>query len=287
MAAMVWCLCCGGVAEADEPPGVSSKFRSVVVEGGKTVGEIVCMGCSVEVRGVVTGDVLTFGGNITVRGGVKGDIVAIGGCVQLMEKSVVEGDAAAIGGYVESVPGVKPAGDSDSFPFIHLPGQRSFHFAGLFTYLAANVLGVLLAVLIVRRRRVANIAAALKSHVWQALGLGIAGLLIWQLIVIVSGRTHGWVALLVSLEILILAAICLPGYAGASNALGTVCFRNRGWIFPLLAGTVAISAIQLIPVAGFFLMLTTLALSLGSVILSGIGGNPTWFGSLFRRSNRS
>ena len=242
------------------------------------VGDVICVACTVEVRGNAQGDVIAYGGDVVVQGHVKGDIIVIGGSVQLQEKSAADGDAIAIGGYVESRAGIKPAGDSDSFPYFHLPGQRSLRGAGALTFLAANCIGVLLTALIIRRRRSSNLSASLMRSPVKVLALGVAGLVIWLSIVFLSSKAHSWVALLVVAEAAVLAAVCLPGYAGASLAVGTALFGERGWIAPIVAGVIAIAAMQLIPLVGFFLMLLLLSISLGSAVLSGIGTDPSWLG---------
>ncbi len=261
---------------------ISRAFRGVLLPPGEIADEITCTACSVDVRGEVLGDVVTFGGDVAVEGKVKGDVIVVGGSIRLLGNSVVEGDALAIGGYVESFAGSKPDGDSDSFPFIHLPGQRSFHGVGVTTFVAINIVFVLGTALVIRRRRVRNLSASLRSHPWQTLALGSGALLVWQLLVIFSGKSHRWVALLVSLETLLMGATFLPGYAGASAFVGERILGSRGWVRFLVTGALAISLVQMIPVGGFFAMLILLAFGIGCAVLSGLGSDPVWLHACFR-----
>ncbi len=75
--------------------------RDIHVAPGEKVGDLVCVGCSIYVRGETSGDTVAVGGSITLEGAsVAGDSVAVLGSVRLMGDSHVGGDAVAVIGSV-------------------------------------------------------------------------------------------------------------------------------------------------------------------------------------------
>ncbi len=70
---------------------------SINISEDESVGDVVCIGCSIRMAGT-SGDVVAIGGRIEVEGHAKGDIVAIGGGVRLGENAQVGGDVVTIGG---------------------------------------------------------------------------------------------------------------------------------------------------------------------------------------------
>ncbi len=71
--------------------------QSIVVEEGESAGDLVCIGCSIQMDGTC-GDVVAIGGSITVNGSVNGDVAAIGGAIHLDENATISGDVATVGG---------------------------------------------------------------------------------------------------------------------------------------------------------------------------------------------
>ena len=94
---------------ADESKDGTHYLRDVVVEKGKTVERLVCVLCSVFVRGEVKGDVVTVWGNIEIESKLQGDAVAAGG------KIVIRGEVAAEGEGAEPLVAARP-------PHRHGPG---------------------------------------------------------------------------------------------------------------------------------------------------------------------
>jgi hypothetical protein len=231
----------------------------------------------------VSGDVVAIGGNIVVEGTANGDLVAIGGDIRLLGQSIVEGDAIAIGGTVGASPGAKATGETDSIPYVHLPDQRSVHVVGGFVFLACNLTIILMTALILRRRRTFNISESLKSRPWQVSIAGLMLLLVWGLLIILVANARGWAALLLGLAVLLPAVPLLAGVVGASAAVGSMLFPTRGWVFGVSAGALFVTVIEIIPLAGFILMMIILILCEGCGLISGFGSDPAWLGACFPR----
>ncbi len=103
-----------GSGPADDRVSIS---RPIVVEEAEGVGEAVCFGCSIEVRGVVTRDAVSFGGSVRLAPGARvgGDAVAFGGSIALDERSRLGGDGVAFGGHVKVAKDARVAGDAVAF----------------------------------------------------------------------------------------------------------------------------------------------------------------------------
>ncbi|GMV15957.1 MAG: hypothetical protein AMXMBFR56_41810 [Polyangiaceae bacterium] len=73
---------------------------STRVEAGEVVHDLVVMGGSAEVHGVVTGDVSVMGGSVVVKKGarVKGDVSVVGGSFDAEDGAEVEGKVDVVGG---------------------------------------------------------------------------------------------------------------------------------------------------------------------------------------------
>jgi len=75
--------------------------RDIYVEPGDRPGDLVCLACSIHVRGQTTGDAVAVAGSIDLESGkIAGDAVAIGGRLRLQGASRVGGDAVSIIGGV-------------------------------------------------------------------------------------------------------------------------------------------------------------------------------------------
>ncbi len=254
-----------------EAPSISSHFRRVVVDSGQTVGEVACTGCSIEIRGAAQGDVITFGGDILLTGSAGGDVIALGGSVHLLPRAVVGGDAVAIAGSVEKDAESRISGDVDSIPYLHLPGQRGFQSKGVFTFLAVNLALVILTALLLRSERAWKISAVLSECPLRTFATGLAALLAGSLLIILPGLAHSWALVLTGVAALAMLVLFLPGYAGVNLAVGSFLTRRRSWIAALLAGVLLTTGLQLIPVAGFFVMIIVLVSALGCSLLSRLG----------------
>src|SRR5215471_4901316 len=83
---------------------------SISVNEDEEVGNLVCIGCSVHVKGTC-GDVVAIGGGVFIEGTVRGDVVAIGGGAKLTDTAHVNGDLVTIGGGLSRDQGATVGGD--------------------------------------------------------------------------------------------------------------------------------------------------------------------------------
>ena len=72
---------------------------NIYVGEDESVGDVVCIFCSVRMQGR-SGDVVAILGSIRIDGEASGDVVAMGGATRLSENAKVAGDVVAIGGGV-------------------------------------------------------------------------------------------------------------------------------------------------------------------------------------------
>lgn len=110
--------------------------RDLVVEQAEKVGDVVCVACSIHVRGQAAGDAVAVGGTIILEQGaqVRGDVTAVLGNVRLERGTEVAGDVVAVAGTVRRDSQSLVAGDVTSlggagwmllfllFPLIFLGG---------------------------------------------------------------------------------------------------------------------------------------------------------------------
>jgi len=90
--------------------------RPIVVQAGEKAGDVVCVACSIRVRGQAAGDVVAVAGSIALESGaqVGGDSVAVGGSIRLEGDARVAGDAVAVAGWVHRDPEAVIRGDVTS-----------------------------------------------------------------------------------------------------------------------------------------------------------------------------
>jgi hypothetical protein len=87
--------------------------NSITVQQDESVGDVVCIGCSIHMAGSC-GDIVTVGGSIDVDGDVNGDAVVVFGSMRLNEDASVAGNAVAIGGRVLRHPNATVKGEVSS-----------------------------------------------------------------------------------------------------------------------------------------------------------------------------
>ncbi len=90
--------------------------RDIVVQTGEKTGDVVCIACSIRVRGQTAGDVVAIAGNVTLEQGaqVAGDTTAILGTLRLDQGAAIAGSVTAVGGVVHRDPSAAIAGDVTS-----------------------------------------------------------------------------------------------------------------------------------------------------------------------------
>ncbi len=270
-------------APCAEPPEVSRILRRITVEEGQTVSEVQGYFSPVVVRGKVTGDVISIGADITVAGTIDGDAIAVGGGVVLLPQGKVGGDLTSLGGPVRAEGAGRTEADTDSLPYLPLPGQRRPHLTGTLTFISANIVLLLFAALVFRRRRTANLGSAVAGHPWVVVSVGV----LFLVVVFFLCEAAGAFKRLELVWLLIVTAItgftCLAGYLGLSSAIGRLAAARQGWLPGALIGGFLLNALLLVPVAGFALLLAAGVISAGAPIASGFGKSPDWLPSILRR----
>ncbi|MGA8493343.1 MAG: hypothetical protein WB711_23180 [Terriglobales bacterium] len=90
--------------------------HDIFVEPGENSGDLVCVNCSIFVRGQTAGDVVAVHGNVVIEQGsqVAGDVTVVLGDLRLQNAAQVAGDAVAFGGTVRREPQASVAGDVTS-----------------------------------------------------------------------------------------------------------------------------------------------------------------------------
>lgn len=90
--------------------------RDIVVQANEKTGDLVCVACSIRVRGQTAGDVVAVAGSIAIESGaqVAGDTVAVAGSIRLDRGAQVAGDITAVAGAVRRDPQAVIAGDITS-----------------------------------------------------------------------------------------------------------------------------------------------------------------------------
>ncbi len=86
--------------------------HNISVEPGQKSGDLVCVSCSIFVRGEVAGDVVAVHGNVVIEAGgqVAGSITTVLGDVRIQGSTQVAGDIAVVGGALRRDPQATVAG---------------------------------------------------------------------------------------------------------------------------------------------------------------------------------
>jgi hypothetical protein len=130
--------------------------HNISVEPGQKAGDLVCVGCSIFVRGEVTGDVVTVHGSVVIEPGaqVAGSVTTVLGDVRMQGAAQIAGDITVVGGALRRDPQATVAGS--------ITDLEGTGWALLAVLLPLAVLGGLIALivwLVSRTRRPAAIAA--------------------------------------------------------------------------------------------------------------------------------
>ncbi len=90
----------------------------VTIAEGDTVGDVVCIFCSVHVHGDITGDAVAILGSLAVDSGhkINGDVVVIGGDLSLAEGAEIGGDVSVIAGDANLAQGAAIHGSQTVLP---------------------------------------------------------------------------------------------------------------------------------------------------------------------------
>jgi len=282
-ATAIFCLIWpAATTSGQDAPELTKYFRSIRVEAGQTTSDAMCFMCPIYARGKIDGDALTLGGDIIVEGEITGDALVLGGKLVLLGNSKIDGDAVAIGGEVQKEAGASLAGESDSIPYFHFPGQRSFHPLGVLTFFVANMLFLVLLGYVIPRRRSANLAAAIHSHPVSTAVAGILFACLFVFLVIFAKmptRSGTWISVLITFAALFLLVY---GYLGVALLAGKV-MGGSSRLITLLTGAALVTMALLIPLVGMATLAAILVLAPGCVLVSGLGRDSAWLVHGLRR----
>jgi hypothetical protein len=251
--------------------------RDVTIEPRQTSGDIVCLGCSINVYGTVDGDVVALGGHLRVDGEVRGDVATFGTSVDVGNTGVIEKDASILGGSLNRAPGAQIHGELSQSPARGLFGT-AFVSMFLLTFVGGGVLNVLLALLcwaVAGRSRVEIVAATIRQRgglsFLAGLGVVVAAVIV---ITLIFSRMHpigGWLDFALVLALLTASIL---GYTGLSYWIGQR-LQQHG-VGGVVIGAIVISFLQAIPALGGVAFFAFFMMAFGSSVLSGYGTAVNW-----------
>ncbi|HYA24417.1 MAG TPA: hypothetical protein VEF05_09670 [Terriglobales bacterium] len=105
-----------GSASAEHSADRVQIGRDVVVPSGEKAGDVVCVACSIRVRGQASGDVVAVAGSVTLESGaqVGQGVTVVLGNARLQNTTQVTGDVVVVGGTLWRDPQAMIAGSVTS-----------------------------------------------------------------------------------------------------------------------------------------------------------------------------
>ena len=276
-AVLILLLCASGAsasAQTKPNPRLKDRFRilrNITIEYGETVSDVQCFACSVVVRGHVAGDIITMGGGIVVEGVVDGDALAAGGGIESRTQGKLYGNAIAVGGYAQASDGGAIGGKSLAIPYVIIPGQLSPTALGSLALAAFNVLFVGIAFAILGTRRVTNTANAIRYRsglVMISAILSLAVLYALNALCVNLGRAEDAAEIVLGA---LLMGIASAGATGLGSAVARIAFPETKGIVTVLAGILALTLLELVPLFGIVVFVAGGLVSLGAAVASGFG----------------
>ena len=289
-----------------KPRDINITIGDEVYGNGK---DIVRFGENIEVAegDTIEGDVVAIGGTITVDGVVSGDCVSIGGSINMGPTGVIEGDGVSVGGCINKEPGSVLEGDEvctgGNIPqwLFHggwpMHGMTGIKFAGLVVSVGKALIVLFLAWLIVliSRDRVVVTCDKAKSSMLASFGVGLLIMILAPIAMVLLCITLIGIPVAILLPFALLVA-GLFGYTAVGLALGQKLSRDgaraEGVVKATLLGVLLIEAIPIvgkaiglpggilwglsIPVriVGYAIMVCALLIGLGATVLSKFGQAP-------------
>lgn len=278
--------------------GSQTGFGSnVYVAEDEVVDDVVVLGGTVTVDGLVDGDAVVVGGRMEINGEVDNDAVVIGGSMHLGPESRVGGDVSAVGGSIHREPGARIGGSIEQVErgWGIGPWWQPLHWSGdwhgwspwgdvgeLFWSLGGLILCALLLaiVLAIGRGGVERLSDRIGFEPVKAgiVGLLVAVLLVPVLIVVSTLLVISIIGIPIFVILLLafifvgvpaLMVIGLVGYTAVSHRVGVWLGQRFGWT---LDGPFA---------AAFVGLLGLYALTLVGRVLDLFGGPVDFFAAMF------
>lgn len=87
--------------------------RDLYVQPQDKAGDLVCVACSIYIRGQVAGDVVAVGGSVVLEQGshIAGSVTTVAGNVRLLADTEIAGDVTAVAGALRRDPQANIKGD--------------------------------------------------------------------------------------------------------------------------------------------------------------------------------
>jgi hypothetical protein len=218
-----------------------------------------------------------MGGNIELEGNVGDDATAFGGRVHAGPTVAIGDEADAFGGYVTQDPGAHIANGTVSFPYVFMPGQPQPPLIGVGIIAGIHALFVFGFAGILRRRRVENIFETMRTRkgwvlLWGAAGWIVAMALLFAAALIDDTRLGDTgMFTLAGIVCLALTVTVNSGLTGVSVWVGRGFSYHAGWLKAILAGTIVILVLEVIPRAGLIVFALAAWISMGAALTSRWG----------------
>ena len=210
-------------ADTDKSNDVVHIGKSISVAPNETVGDAVCVGCSIRMNGRATGDLVAVGGGIQVEGNVQGDVVAVAGHLRLGSNAFVHGDAVAVGGTLQRDPGSRVNGTVTNPRTPMMAGVGGMAMLLLVPFLGALAAGIVLSILcwlILGQARIETIVATLRAQTALALLAGLGVIVGFVVLVIALHWTGPASPFIIGVLCLLLFLLAVVGYTGVSAWIG-------------------------------------------------------------------
>ncbi len=249
--------------------------QDIVIEADETVGDAVCIFCSIRVRGTARGDAVAVFGSLEIDGSVEGDAVAVGGNVRLGSGAEVGKVAVSVGGRLERDPQARVGGEATSTPGLAV-GLGGLFLFGLLVCGMINLVLVLFSYLIAGEQRVAVVANTVRERTGLAALAGLGALVAAVILFIISallGPITPIMAIIVSVALFVTLVV---GYTGLSFWLGRSLAAGSAPLVAVLLGALLITILQLIPFVCLITFPVFVLLALGSAAVSGYGTASDW-----------
>jgi hypothetical protein len=261
-----------------------------VAEGDTISGDVVAIGGTVTVNGMVTGDCVSIGGSINIgpKGVIEGDGVSVGGCINREPGSVLEGDEVCTGG---RIPTWLFRG---GWPMHGLTGLK---FAGL-AFAVGKTLVVLFLVwliVLISRDRVKVTSDKARSSMLASFGVGLLTIILTPIAMVLLCITLIGIPVAILLPFALIVA-GLFGYTAVGLALGQRLFggesRGQSVVTAAIVGVLLMEAIPIfgrvvglpggilwglsipIRVVGYAIVVCAFLIGLGATIMSKLGQAP-------------
>ena len=255
--------------------------KSIEVGPEESVGDAVCIGCSIHIVGTASGDLVAIGGAISVEGTVRGDAVVVGGNLRMGPNALIHGDVNVTGGNLQRAPGSTVEGEVSNVAKFHgLSGMLWILFVPLIATLVCGVVVAVLCFAVAGEHRIQTVAATLREQPGLTLLAGVCVVVAFIVVMSIVPWTGPLSPVLAILAFVALTLACVVGYTGVSAWAGRGIANAEGTIGAVVAGAVIVGLLQLLilPIAVFGL------LALGAAVLSGFGTHSEWL--LERLSHR-